>query len=206
LTAASRQPGWLKQFYAWHWISSAACLVGILLFAVTGVTLNHAGAIPARETVTKAAGRLPPGIRERLAASIPPGGKGAVPRELAEWAATALSLGIAGRDAEWNGAEIYVSLPRPGGDAWLTADLETGEVNYERTDRGWIAYLNDLHKGRHTGVAWKWFLDVFAVACVVFSVTGLLLLQWHAGNRPWTWPLVALGLVVPALLAILFIH
>src|SRR3546814_1996679 len=52
-----------------------------------------------------------------------------------------------------------------------------------RTDRGWIAYLNDLHKGRHTGAAWSWFLDLFAVACLVFSLTGLVLLQMHAGQR-----------------------
>ncbi|RKW98339.1 hypothetical protein D9B85_13640, partial [Corynebacterium diphtheriae] len=28
----------------------------------------------------------------------------------------------------------------------------------------------------------------------------------HAGNRPSTWPLVGLGLVIPLLLALLFIH
>ena len=75
-----------------------------------------------------------------------------------------------------------MSLPRPGGDAWLAIDLDTGEARYEQTDRGWIAYLNDLHKGRHTGTAWSWFLDLFAVACVVFCVTGLVLLQLH--GRP----------------------
>jgi len=84
--------------------------------------------------------------------------------------------------------------------------LESGELEYELTDRGWIAYFNDLHKGRHSGEAWSWFIDLFAVACVVFSLTGLLLLQRHAGNRPSTWPLVGLGLVIPLLLALLFIH
>ena len=80
------------------------------------------------------------------------------------------------------GGEIYVSLPRPGGDAWLSIDLATGEAQYERTDRGWIAYLNDLHKGRNTGSPGRLFLDIFAVACVVFCVTGLVLLQLH-GQR-----------------------
>jgi uncharacterized protein len=37
-------------------------------------------------------------------------------------------------------------------------------------------------------------------------VTGLLLLKMHSGNRPGTWPMVGLGLVLPLLLAILFIH
>ncbi|CFE03721.1 Uncharacterised protein [Bordetella pertussis] len=99
-----------------------------------------------------------------------------------------------------------MSLPRPGGDAWLSIDLQSGELEYERTDRGWIAYLNDLHKGRHTGLAWSWFLDIFAVACLVFSLTGLVLLKMHAGNRAATWPMVGLGVVIPVVLALLFIH
>ena len=65
------------------------------------------------------------------------------------------------------------------------------------TDRGWIAYLNDLHKGRHTGVVWSWFLDLFAVAAMIFCLTGLLLLQLHAAKRPATWPIVGLGFVIP---------
>ena len=77
-------------------------------------------------------------------------------------------MDVAGREAEWSKDEVYVALPRPGGDAWLSIDLEGGEVRYERTDRGWISYLNDLHKGRNTGEAWSWFIDIFAVACLVF--------------------------------------
>ena len=206
MTADSRRAVWLKRFYTWHWISSAVSLIGMLAFAITGITLNHAADITTTEVVTKADGRLPDALRAELAGAVPAGAKGSVPPKLAEWVRSALSIPIDGRDAEWNDGELYVSLPRAGGDAWLTADLETGEVRYERTDRGWIAYFNDLHKGRHTGVAWKWFIDIFAVASIVFTVTGLVLLQWHAGNRPGTWPVVALGVVIPLLLAILFIH
>ena len=36
---------WLRQMRQWHWISAAICLIGMLLFAVTGITLNHAGKI-----------------------------------------------------------------------------------------------------------------------------------------------------------------
>ena len=83
---------------------------------------------------------------------------------------------------------------------------DSGEVEYERTDRGWISYFNDLHKGRHTGLAWKWFLDIFSVACLVFCITGLFILKFHATARPSTWPMVGAGLVIPLLLVILFIH
>ena len=108
--------------------------------------------------------------------------------------------------AEWSPEEIYLSLPRPGGDAWLRIERESGSVEYERTDRGWVSYLNDLHKGRHTGTAWSWFLDIFSVACLVFCITGLFILKFHAANRPTTWPMVGMGLVAPLLLVILFVH
>ena len=104
--------------------------------------------------------------------SVSPAKKQALPQDVADWIGNQMSLHVAAREAEWSGREIYVALPRPGGDAWLSIDLATGEVQYERTDRGWISYLNDLHKGRNTGFAWSVFLDVFAIACVVFCVTG----------------------------------
>ncbi|MBE7376108.1 PepSY-associated TM helix domain-containing protein [Pseudomonas lopnurensis] len=194
---------WLGTLRQWHWISSALCLVGMLLFAITGITLNHAGQIESRPQVQTHSTRLPESLLAPLRAGVPESG---LPVGLQEWLEQALDIRLAGREAEWSDGELYVALPRPGGDAWLSLDLETGELEYESTDRGWIAYFNDLHKGRHSGAAWSWFIDLFAAACVVFSLTGLLLLQRHAGNRPSTWPLVGLGLVIPLLLALLFIH
>jgi hypothetical protein len=97
-------------------------------------------------------------------------------------------------------------MPRPGGDAWLTIDRETGALQYETTDRGWISYLNDLHKGRHTGRAWQIFIDVLAGACLIFTMTGLVLLQIHASKRPSTWPLVLLGIVMPVAMMLFFVH
>ena len=101
--------------------------------------------------------------------------------------------------------EAVMALPRPGGDGWVAIDRHSGKVTSESPNRGWISYLNDLHKGRNVGSAWKWFIDIFAVACFLFALTGLLL-QLHARRRPSTWPLVAAGLAIPAIVAIIFIH
>ena len=113
---------------------------------------------------------------------------------------------VGAREAEWSPDEVYLSMPGPGRDAWVSIQRADGAVEFERTERGWISYLNDLHKGRNTGPAWAWFIDVFAIACIVFTVTGLFLLQLHARQRRMTWPMVGLGLLVPFLLALLFIH
>lgn len=194
---------WLGTLRQWHWISSALCLAGMLLFALTGITLNHAGQIEGKAQVSSRIEQLPQTLHDRLLEETPREG---LPADLADWLEETLGIRLAGREAEWSDGELYIGLPRPGGDAWLSLDVHSGELEYEVTDRGWIAYFNDLHKGRHTGTAWSGFIDLFAVACVIFSITGLLLLHRHAAGRPTTWPLTALGLVIPVVLALLFIH
>ncbi|PXV58321.1 hypothetical protein SAMN04487785_105116 [Dyella jiangningensis] len=201
----SNRAFWLKQLHQWHWISSALCLVGMLLFAVTGFTLNHAGQIEAQATTVHRNAQLSPQLLKAVGGDDER--KGApLPAAVADWIAGALDVDVAGRTGDWSSDEIYISMPRPGGDAWISIDRETGKVETERSSRGVIAYLNDLHKGRHAGPAWGWFIDVFALACVIFSVTGLLLLKMHATQRGATWPLVAFGLVLPLVLALIFIH
>ena len=204
--AQRRRAYWLKTLHQWHWISSAACLLGMLLFAITGITLNHASQIEARPRTTNAVDTVPAEVLRQLPADAPSKGSTAVPPALRSWLEARFKVELQSREAEWSDGEIYIAMPRPGGDAWLRIARDGGEVEYESTDRGWISYLNDLHKGRHTGVTWSWFIDIFAVACLVFSVTGLFILKMHAGNRPGTWPLVGLGVLLPVLLAILFVH
>jgi hypothetical protein len=198
-----RRAFWLKHLHRWHWISAALSLIGMLLFAATGITLNNAAHIEASPSIVTGAAVLPDPLRAELAAAEE---TTTLPPAIERWLATELGVAVAGRETERSPGEIYIALPRPGGDAWLTIDTESGDVAYELTRRGWISYLNDLHKGRNTGIVWSWFLDVFAGACVVFCLTGLFLLQLHAGNRPATWPVVGAGLAIPLLLALLLIH
>lgn len=196
---------WLKQLHRWHWISSALCLVGMLLFALTGFTLNHAAGIEAKPRTEHREAHLPAPLLRALSGEDVRKGV-ALPVDVTGWIESTLGVDVAARGADWSADEIYLSMPRPGGDAWLSIDRVDGKLEYENTSRGWISYLNDLHKGRHAGPVWGWFIDVFALACVVFSVTGLLLLKMHAARRGATWPLVAFGLVLPLLLALIFIH
>jgi hypothetical protein len=199
-----RRAFWLKHLHRWHWISSAISLVVLLLFSVTGFTLNHAARIEASPHVERHEATLPGGLLAQLVASQ--GKSSPVPTPVAVFVAQSTGAHIEGRAGEWSDDEVAVSLPRPGGDGWVSIDRATGDIQYEVTDRGWLAYANDLHKGRNTGPVWSWFIDIFALACVVFALTGLLLLQLHAGQRRMTWPMVALGLVLPVIVALLFIH
>jgi len=195
---------WLKQLHSWHWISAAVSLVGMLLFAATGITLNHAATIGAMPVVVEKTGTLPPPLLRMLARM--PAADAPLPPAVATRIATMVGLDPAGRPGEWSDTDVYVALPRPGGDAWVSIDRASGHITAETTDRGWISYLNDLHKGRNAGAAWSWFIDIFAGACILFTLTGLLLLQLHARHRPLTWPIVALGVVIPVILILVFLH
>lgn len=178
----------------------------MLLFAATGITLNHAAQIESVPKVTQRQLTLPPALANLLAEHGRVEGNAPLPREIADWLDDRLGVPIGARVAEWSETELYLAMPRPGADTWISMDRDTGAVEFERTERGWISYLNDLHKGRNAGPAWGWFLDVFAVSCLVFCVTGLFLLQLHARQRRMTWPLVGLGLMLPLLITLIFIH
>lgn len=196
---------WTRQLYLWHWVSAGVSLAGMLVFAITGITLNHAADIPGKPKIVTVESVVPDAIVAKISAPAEKESR-PLPADLRDWVKEEMSLDVGGRQAEWSADEIYLALPRPGGDAWLSIDLASGDALYEKTTRGWVSYLNDLHKGRNTGPAWSWFIDIFAVACVLFCVTGLILLQQHAGKRPSTWPVVAAGVILPLLLIVFFVH
>ncbi|MFZ6748659.1 PepSY-associated TM helix domain-containing protein [Undibacterium sp. Ren11W] len=213
--AAARQQTrafWMRQLHQWHWISSALCLMAMLMFAVSGITLNHSAQIEAQPVLTHKEAQMPPSLlkilqaRQAQLSATPATAPSSLPPAVAGWIDATLAISVTQQTPEWSPQELVIALPRPGGDAWLRIDLDSGALEYEKTERGWVAYFNDLHKGRNTGAAWGWFIDAFAIACLIFCLTGLLLLQMHAGNRRATWPVVALGLLLPVLLAIVFIH
>ena len=198
-----RPPVWLGTLRQWHWISSALCLAGMLLFAVTGITLNHANQISAKPLIVTLDTALPKPLLVELQLAAT---QQQLPSSVHNWLEQQLKQSINPTHAEWSSNELYLALPRPGGDGWFSIDLGSGELLYESTDRGWIAYFNDLHKGRNSGAAWSWFIDIFAGICVLFSFTGLWLLTRQTKMRPSTWPVTLAGLVIPLLIMLLFIH
>jgi hypothetical protein len=202
----SRKSFWLKQLHMWHWMSSAISLIGLLLFAITGFTLNHAAEIEGTPKSVEARAQLPGTLLAKIAPDDAPDARKPLPPEIASWVARNVKDVRPRGDAEWSADTVYLALPRPGGDGWVSIDRHSGEVTSEISSRGAIAYLNDLHKGRNSGPVWKWFIDIFVFACIVFTLTGLVLLWMHSRHRRSTWPLVGAGLAIPAILAIWFIH
>jgi uncharacterized protein len=186
-----------------HWISAAVCFAALALFTITGITLNHASSIGADPVVTTRTAQLPASLAPALGIDAAEEG---VPAAVGEWVEAEFGIDASAASAEWSDEELYLSAPRPGRDAWVSIDRASGGTKFESTDRGWISYFNDLHKGRNTGIVWTVFIDVVAAAVLFFSLTGLILLQIQARQRKSTWPLVVGGTVLVFVLTLFFIH
>lgn len=204
--AKVRRLFWMTQARIWHWITGAATLIAMLLFAFTGITLNHAGQIEGKPVVAQIEKVMPSELLAQLGEPPPEGQTKILPKPVADWLEKETGAPVSRKTGEWSDMDVYIGMPKPGGDAWLSVDRKTGDVTYENTDRGAISWLNDLHKGRNTGPVWFWFLDIFAGAAILFCITGLVLLWVHAPRRPPTWFIVGAGLLVPAIIAVFLIH
>lgn len=189
----------------WHWISSAIFMGGLLLFAITGITLNHADWLEDEQALSVHRAKVPSLLLEQLHDAQSADDE-QLPDDVIAWLERHFPVNLQSSRTEWEDDEVVLDMPRPGREISLSVNLESGVAQLEVTDHGWIAFFNDLHKGRNTGLAWTLFTDAFAIACIVFGITGFMLLQRHAGARPMTWPLLGLGLLIPLVLILLFIH
>lgn len=153
-----------------HIYSSLLGLATVLFFSVTGVTLNHPNWFfgeSERRTETDGSMKL-----EWVDAS------GDVDRlEVVEYLRK--TNGVRGEMADFNAVdpkECLVSFHGPGYAADATIDRTSGKYHLVQTFHGFIAVINDLHKGRDTGAVWSVVIDVSAILLAFISLTGLVLL------------------------------
>ncbi len=145
----------------------------ILFFAATGLTLNHAEWFPDREVTTHHAGTV-------AAALLQP-----EPDKLgiAEFLRKTYKLQGAVSDFRVEASEIAVSFRGPGYAADGFIELPGGHFEVTETRNGFVAVINDLHKGRDTGKGWSMVIDASAILLVLVSLTGLLLILFLHKRR-----------------------
>ncbi len=79
----------------------------------------------------------------------------------------------------------------------LTLNVQSGNGFLETVDRRPILFeVNYLHYN-HTKFLWTWFSDIFAVALILLSFTGLFVLKGKKSfKRRGVW-FVAVGIIIP---------
>src|SRR4051794_17062498 len=154
-----------------HIYVSMTSFVIVLFFAVTGWTLNHPDAFGGLERRRQATG----GLDARFTNT---GGVEPARREIIEALQRDQHAGGALSDFRVDDEQISVAFKGPGYIADANVDRRSGKYEFSESRLGPVALLNDLHKGRDTGVAWKLLIDVSAGLLTFISLSGLVLLYF----------------------------
>jgi hypothetical protein len=148
----------------------------VLFFAVTGLTLNHPGWFASAMKT-----RLSHGAVDR-ALLLPPATSEPDKSALVQSLRTREHLHGAVDEVRVDDSEISFSFKAPGYSADVIVDRQRGTYDVTEVRNGFVAVMNDLHKGRDSGKAWGWVIDVSAVLLTQVSLTGLVIL-WFIYKR-----------------------
>jgi hypothetical protein len=115
--------------------------------------------------------------------------------------------GVGGALAEFrvDENECMVTFKGPGYAADAVIDRASGRYTLAQSHHGFLAVINDLHKGRDTGPVWSVLIDVSAVLLIVISLTGLILLFYLKLRRGPGLVLALLGTAAVAAIYLLVV-
>jgi hypothetical protein len=149
----------------------------LFFFAVTGITLNHQDWFNGSVRTVQVHGKVDPKWVKTADA------KSVSRLELVELLRSKHGVKSALSDFRVDDAQVAVSFKGPGYSADAFVERESGSYELTETRQGLAAVLNDLHKGRDTGKAWAWIIDISAVLMTLVSVTGLVLIFFLQKRR-----------------------
>jgi hypothetical protein len=142
----------------------------LLFFAVTGITLNHQDMLTGEARSTRFVGAV------NTAWLNPPAGHDVSKLEIVEQLRNEHGIKAALSDFRVDDDQVSVSFKGPGYAADAFVDRKSGKYELNVTRLGFVAVINDLHKGRDTGTAWSKVIDISAGLMTLVSVTGLILI------------------------------
>lgn len=170
-TPPQHNPLWKRKTAHWsRWLHTYLSMVSftiLLFFAVTGITLNHQAAFTGEAKTKRFTGtfsaawmKAPDAHKDELIAAL----------RSSHHIRAALS------DFRVDDDQVQISFKGPGYSADGFADRATGKYELLENRLGFVAIINDLHKGRDTGKAWSGVIDVSAALMTFVSLTGLVLI------------------------------
>lgn len=148
-----------------HVYSSMLALLIVLFFGITGLTLNHPDwTFGDESTIKTVTGTLPVDVV-------------AGPRTeflmVSEFARAEHDIKGAVTDFGITEGEGTITYKTAGYSAAMFFATDTGVYEIDIQQEGFVAVMNDLHKGRDTSSMWSLVIDISAVFLVLIAATGL---------------------------------
>jgi hypothetical protein len=167
-------------------------LTAVLLFAVTGLTLNHEDFGLSQPTVTKSTIVLPADLADHPDQTA-----------LARHLRGTLGVRSPVSDYHEDPDQIQITFAAPGNRTVVTVDRAQRMGDVETQSRGLLGKLDDLHKGFDSGPAWYWVTDLTAILLTLSALTGMVTLLSLRARRRGGFLVAALG--VASMIALYFI-
>jgi uncharacterized protein len=176
---------WLRKVHGWVGLWGAA--LG-LLFGTTGFVLNHR-AEPLR---------ISPGAPQVTTMQLAvPNPAPESPRDMVKWLRSQSDLKLPARmgrvqkepehKVAWGDRQIVqpehwqMMFTAPGENVTVEYWVGNDKLTLKRNDNSLVATITNLHKGVGMSVGWVLFIDSFAGALILLSLTGVLL--WTELNK-----------------------
>lgn len=151
-----------------------------LFFCVTGITLNHPDWFFGDEpSIVTTEGSLTKPVWDDLRDLK----STTAQRRVVEYLRATHELKGSAKDFFVDDFQSVVGFAAPGYSADVFIDMETGGYEVTQEQPGWVAVINDLHKGRDSGPIWSAVIDISAILLTLISASGLLLLLWIRRKR-----------------------
>ena len=175
-----------------HVYLTMAGLLVMLLFGVTGFTVNHEEWFGAtRPRVTDIEGVTP---RELLVRSDA--------LHLVEHVRATWRISGAMTDYDASDDRVSIAFKEPGQLWEVEIEKSTGHTKLHNETYNLAAFLNNLHRGRYAGAAWRWAIDVSALFIVLACATGIIL--WLALPRRRVLGILALAVGVLGTIGVIY--
>ena len=168
-----------------HIYISMAGFTLVLLFALTGLTLNHqdfgwSDPQTVRSTMPIDAALLESPNSDALGNYL----KG--------------KLGIRSPLTDYHDDpdQIELTFAAPGHRTVVTVNRSDQTASVETESRGFLGRMDDLHKGFDSGRVWSWAIDFTAILLTASSLTGMITLISLRARRRSGFVMAALGVLM----------
>jgi hypothetical protein len=177
-----------------HIYISMAGFTLVLLFAITGLTLNHDDFGFSQPRITKSTIDVPADLLQHPDRVV-----------LGQRLGEMLGVRSPFTDYREDPEQIQVTFAAPGHRTVVTVNRANRTGEAETETRGLLGRLDDLHKGFDSGRAWYWTIDIAAILLTLSALTGMVTLVSFRARRRSGFIVAALGVISIAALYLIWV-
>ncbi|MFD1437498.1 hypothetical protein HLH14_15115 [Acinetobacter sp. ANC 4282] len=154
--------------YVHGWLSAFA-FITLLFFSVTGLLLNHPEWFEPAKTEETTKLTLPASVLKSIEQQENPSDT------ILNYVRQQQNLVGRYQSSEVMDNEVMIRLESPAGATDIFVTTDTGETEITQKPASTVSMLNDLHRGKNSGLGWSWLIDISAIIYIVLSLVGYIL-------------------------------